>query len=150
MVNKVILIGNLGRDPDLRHLESGVSVAKFPIATNENYRDKNGEWQTITEWHDIVAWRSTAERAERDLKKGSLVFIEGRLTKRKWTDKDGNDRYSSEVVALSLKPLERREASSTPAVNMPGSDDEFPPKNAVQETQNDAPTTADEDDDLPF
>jgi len=74
MVNKVLLIGNLGRDPEIRRLESGAAVAKFSVATNENYRDKNGEWQTITEWHNVVAWRGLAERAERDLKKGSMVY----------------------------------------------------------------------------
>ena len=75
MVNKVILIGNLGRDPEVRRLENGAVVAKFSVATNENYRDKNNEWQTRTEWHDVVVWRHLAERAERDLTKGKLVFI---------------------------------------------------------------------------
>ena len=77
MINKVLLIGNLGRDPEIRRLESGAAVAKFSIATNENYKDKSGEWQTITEWHNIVAWRGLAERAERDLKKGGMVAIIG-------------------------------------------------------------------------
>lgn len=151
MFNKVILIGNLGRDPDVRHLESGTVVAKFPIATNESYRDKSGEWQTITEWHDIVAWRNLAQRTERDLKKGSLVFVEGRLTKRKWQDKEGNDRYSTEVVALNLKPLDKKEGGS--GINMPTSEDEFPsvklPDNTKSESTSNSSSSSD-DDDLPF
>ncbi|MBK8502302.1 MAG: single-stranded DNA-binding protein [Saprospiraceae bacterium] len=112
MVNKVTLIGNLGRDPKIRHLENGSMVGKFPVATNESYRDKNGEWQTLTEWHDVVVWRSLAERAEKALKKGSLVYVEGKLTHRKYQDKDGNERYITEVVANTIKPLERREGGS--------------------------------------
>ena len=76
MVNKVILIGNLGRDPEVRYLEGNVAVARFSVATNENYKDKKGEWQTATEWHDVVVWRALAERAEKQLKKGSQVFVE--------------------------------------------------------------------------
>ncbi|MGB4846627.1 MAG: single-stranded DNA-binding protein [Saprospiraceae bacterium] len=79
MVNKVILIGNLGRDPEVRYLEGNVAVAKFSVATNESYKDKKGDWQTATEWHDVVAWRALAERAEKQLKKGSQVFVEGKL-----------------------------------------------------------------------
>ncbi len=120
MINKVILIGNLGRDPEVRHLENNSVVAKFPIATNESYLDKSGEWQTQTEWHDIVVWRGLAERAERDLKKGSLVYVEGKLTHRKYQDKDGIDRYVTEVVGRLLRPLERRESSSS------GYGDNFP------------------------
>lgn len=112
MVNKVTLIGNLGADPEVRRLENGAAVAKLSIATNENYRDKNGEWQKITEWHNVVVWRWLAERAEQYLKKGSLVFIEGKLTTRKWQDKDGNDRYTTEVVGSVLKSLDRREEGS--------------------------------------
>lgn len=111
MINKVLLIGNLGRDPEVRHLESGVSVARFSVATNESYQDKNKEWQTVTEWHDVVVWRGLAERAERQLHKGSLVYVEGKLTHRKWQDKEGNDRYTTEVVANTFRSLERRESN---------------------------------------
>ncbi len=144
MYNKVILIGNLGRDPEVRQLEGGVSVGKFSIATNESFKDKSGEWQQKTEWHDIVVWRNLAERAERDLKKGSLVFVEGKLTHRKWQDKDGNDRYTTEVVAYTLKPLERRE-------NLAGGS-QFPSVSEAPSFSPDQPstTTVDEDDDLPF
>lgn len=111
MINKVILIGNLGRDPEVRTLESGTKVAKFPIATNENYKDRSGEWQQRTEWHDIVAWTYLADKAERSLRKGSLVYVEGKLTHRKYTDKDGIDRYVTDVRAAVLKSLESRSSS---------------------------------------
>lgn len=119
MVNKVLLIGHLGRDPEVRRLENGAVVAKFSVATNESYKDKNGEWQNLTEWHDVVVWRHLAERAERDLVKGKLVYIEGKLTHRKYQDKDGNDRYTTEVVANNLRLLEKREGAGSFDQNMP-------------------------------
>lgn len=126
MVNKVILIGNLGKDPEVRHLESGSVVAKFSVATNENYRDKSGEWQTLTEWHNVVVWRGLAERAERSLKKGMQVYIEGKLNTRKWQDSDGNDRYTTDVVANYMRILEKRESSSDGfSNNFPGAQDEI-------------------------
>ena len=112
MINRVILVGNLGKDPEVRHLESGSVVARFSVATNESYKDKNGEWQKVTEWHDIVAWRALAERVEKMLKKGNLVYIEGKLTHRKWQDKEGNDRYTTEVVANTVRLLEKKERPS--------------------------------------
>ena len=125
MINKVILIGNLGKDPEVRHLESGSVVAKFSLATNENYRDKSGEWQTITEWHNVVAWRGLAERAEKSLKKGMQVYIEGKLATRKWQDQNGNDRYSTDVVANTLRILEKRDSDSGSfANNFPSAEDE--------------------------
>jgi len=158
MINKVILIGNLGKDPEVRRLESGAVVAKFSIATNENYMDKkSNEWQTITEWHNIIAWRNLAESAERNLKKGKLVYVEGKLTTRKWTDKDGNDRYTTEVVANTLRLLERRENSGMGG-NGPGMPTEEPvavnsnysaPANNPT-VANDAPAAKLPEDDLPF
>ena len=157
MINKVILIGNLGKDPEIRRLENGAVVAKFSVATNETYRDKAGEFQTITEWHEVVAWRYLAERAERDLKKGKMVYIEGKLTTRKWQDKDGNDRYTTEVVGNVMKSLDRREDSGSGyASSFPGVQDAPP---APQRTNTAAATTpvtpatpaADAaEDDLPF
>lgn len=149
MINKVILIGNLGRDPEVRRLESGAVVAKFSIATNESYRDKNDEWQTQTEWHDIVVWRNLAERAERDLKKGKLVYIEGKLTHRKWQDKDGNDRYTTEVVANTFRLLERRESSASYSSGFPTEE----PTSTVSSPADTSKTTSLEsmpEDDLPF
>ena len=155
MLNKVTLIGNLGRDPEVRQLESGVKVAKFSVATNENYRDKTGEWQTITEWHDIVCWRGLAERAEREWKKGNLVYVEGKITKRKWQDRDGNDRYTTEIVANSIKLLDRRDSQSRSSGSFPGAADEYPTTSFSQTNQPETNAAQDfsnveEDDDLPF
>ena len=109
MVNRVILVGNLGKDPELRRLENGAAVAKFSIATNENYKDKSGEWQTQTEWHDVVVWRNLAERAESTLKKGMAIYLEGKLTHRSWKDQDENTRYTTEVVGNYFRIISRRE-----------------------------------------
>jgi len=109
-VNKVILVGNLGRDPEIKYTQSNVPVANFSVATSESWNDKNtGEWQEKTEWHRIVAWRHLAERAEKYLRKGKQVYIEGRIETRKWTGQDGNDRYTTEVVANQLMLLGRRD-----------------------------------------
>lgn len=151
MINKVILIGNLGKDPEIRHLENGASVANFSVATNENYRDKSGEWQTVTEWHNIVAWRNLAERAERDLKKGSLVYIEGKLNTRKWQDRDGNDRYTTDVVALTLRGLEKRESSGGDFGNFPTANDEIAGSKSIEEPTSQANNSnSSQEDDLPF
>jgi len=112
MVNRVILIGNLGRDPEIRRLENGAVVAKFPIATNENYRDKSGQWQQTTEWHDIVVWRALAERAENTLTKGAMIYVEGKLTHRTWEDQDGNNRKTTEVVANYFRLVGSRRDNS--------------------------------------
>lgn len=111
MVNKVILIGNLGRDAEIRNLPNGAKVARFPIATNESYKDKAGNWQTITDWHDVVAWRNLADRAERDFKKGKTVYVEGKLRRRKYTDQNGVERVSIEIEAENIKLLEKKESS---------------------------------------
>ncbi|MEO6190856.1 MAG: single-stranded DNA-binding protein [Saprospiraceae bacterium] len=111
MLNKVLLIGNLGKDPDIRTSESGVSRANFTLATNENYKDRNGDWQKSTEWHDVVLWRGLADRSK-TLRKGMLVYIEGKLTHRKWVDKEGKEHYSAEVTVDMLKILEKRESSN--------------------------------------
>ena len=149
MINKVTLIGNLGKDPEVRRLESGSVVAKFSVATNENYKDKSGEWQTITEWHNVVAWRALAERAERDLKKGGMVYVEGKLTTRKWQDKEGNDRYNTDIVALQIRSLERKPSSGEAVNNFPKAEDEFPKLDSSSSAPK--PSTAPvQEDDLPF
>ena len=94
-VNKVILVGNLGKDPEVRYLDSGVAVANFSLATTENYKNKQGEKVSQTEWHNIVLWRGLAEVAEKWLKKGSSVYIEGKIRTNKWEDKEGNTRYNT-------------------------------------------------------
>lgn len=152
MINKVTLIGNLGKDPEVRHLENGSVVARLAVATNENYKDKAGEWQTITEWHTVVVWRYLAEVAERDLKKGSLIFVEGKLTTRKWQDKDGNDRYTTEVVGAVMRSLDRKEKNNTlgGGDSFPSVKDEFPGSTAVAESTPKKAVEAPADDDLPF
>ena len=159
MVNKVTLIGRLGADPEVRRLENGAAVAKLNLATNENYRDKNGEWQKLTEWHNVVVWRWLAERAEQYLKKGSLVYIEGKLTTRKWQDKDGNDRYTTEVVGNVMKSLDRREdgGSSGYASSFPTAQDAPPapqrtttPTPSTTSTTPATPAATEAEDDLPF
>ncbi len=110
MINKVTLIGHLGQDPEVRRLENGTPVGRFSLATNETYKDVNGELQTQTEWHNIVVWRTTAEQAEKILKKGSLVYVEGKLTHRKYTDKNGIERIATDVVANTFRILEKRDS----------------------------------------
>ncbi len=105
MINKVTLVGRLGAEPEVRTLENGAMVAKFGLTTSENYRDKAGEWQEQTEWHDVVVWRALAERAQEYLKKGSLIYLEGKLTHRKWQDKDGNNRKTTEVVGSYYRTM---------------------------------------------
>ena len=119
-INKVILVGNLGKDPEVRYLEGGTAVANFPIATSETFKDRtSGEKKTNTEWHNIVAWRGLAEIAEKYLKKGSQIYLEGKLRTRQWQDKDGNNRYTTEIVADNLQMLGRKDNSSTPVTMAP-------------------------------
>jgi len=106
-MNRIILIGNVGKDPELKQINSDTSVVKFPVATNENYKDKSGEWQSITEWHNVEAWKGTEYLAQR-LHKGCLVAVEGKITTQKWQDKDGNERYTTIIRASSVKPLEKK------------------------------------------
>lgn len=167
MLNRVTLIGNLGKDPEVRRLENGAVVAKFSVATNENYKDnKTGEWQTQTEWHDVVVWRQLAERAEAQLKKGAQVYVEGKLTHRSWQDQDGNNRRTTEVVANTFRLLGRKEGSEGGgSAYFPGANDEMPYSSttrvaAAPQMMNptaggsDFPTSAPDagagDDDLPF
>lgn len=107
-VNKVILIGNLGKDPEVKYLESGVAVANITLATTENYKNKEGEKVSQTVWHDIVLWRGLAEIAEKYLKKGSSVYIEGKIRNRKWEDKEGITRYKNEILADNMTMLGSR------------------------------------------
>jgi single-strand DNA-binding protein len=105
-VNKVILIGNLGKDPEVRRLENGAIVANFPLATSETYVDRTtGERKESTDWHNVVLWRGLAEIAEKYARKGTKVYIEGKLKNRSWTDKEGNTRYTTEVLADEMTLL---------------------------------------------
>jgi single-strand DNA-binding protein len=107
-VNKVILIGNLGKDPDIQYLEGNIPVSKFPLATTETYKDKNGKLISQTEWHNIVLWRGLAELAQKYLHKSSLVYIEGRLKTRYWEDRDHNKKVATEIIGDNLIMLDKR------------------------------------------
>jgi single-strand DNA-binding protein len=138
-VNKVILVGNLGKDPEVRSLEGGAKVASFSLATNEIFKGKDGNKVEQTEWHNIVVWRGLAELAEKYLKKGSQIYLEGKIKTRSWDDKEGNKRYITEIVGDQMTFLGK------PA----GSGDSFQPQPSSQdEPMNTA--SGDEDGDLPF
>jgi single-strand DNA-binding protein len=111
-VNKVILLGNVGKDPEIQHLEGGVTVARFPMATTESYKDKNGNKVDQTEWHNIVVWRGLADVTEKIVHKGTQLYIEGRLRTRQWEDKEKNKRYTTEIVADVINVTGRRADSN--------------------------------------
>jgi len=140
-LNKVMLIGRLGKDPEVRHLENGSSVGKFSIATTESYKDKEGNKVEQTEWHDIVVWRGLAQVAEKYLTKGKLVFVEGKLVHRKWVDKEGNNRRTTEVVADNFRMLESRNASGGGSGYFPSPADEMIPTRQSAPTAPTANTT---------
>ena len=126
-VNKVILVGNLGKDPEVKYLDNGVAVANFSLATTENYKNKEGEKVSQTEWHNIVLWRGLAEVAEKYLKKGASVYVEGKIKTRKWEDKDGNTRYNTEILADNMTMLggkQSQEDSQSSASKSVANDDE--------------------------
>jgi len=153
-INKVILIGNVGADPELRYTPSGAAVTNFNVATNESWTDKSGERQDQTEWHRIVAWSRLAEICNQYLRKGSKVYIEGRLQTRNWEGQDGQKRYTTEVIAREMQMLDSRGETSG------GQDGGAPYASGPAvpvESQSDAPSTDPKetpsyspDDDLPF
>ncbi len=124
-VNKVILVGRLGRDPETRYTSGGQAVANFSLATDESYKDKNGERQKRTEWHRITAWGKLAEICQQYLKKGTMVYIEGRIQSREWQDKEGQKRTSYDIVANTMKMLSSRAegAAAGGGASRSGSDD---------------------------
>jgi len=150
-VNKVILIGNLGRDPETRYSPDGAAITNIRVATTDTWKDKvTGERKEATEWHTVVFFGRLAEIAGEYLKKGRPVYIEGRLRTRKWTDKDGNDRYSTEIVADNMQMLGSRDAGGSVDI------DEAAPRAANRDAggrpaaQKPAPSIAEMDDDIPF
>ena len=145
-VNKVILLGNLGKDPEVRRLENGAVVASFSIATSEVYTDKtSGEKKELTDWHDIVVWRGLAEVAEKYIKKGYKVYVEGKLKKRSWQDKEGTTRYTTEIIADVLNIISRPDGSEKNTNNAPYSNEGKPPTPSKIDELLDQDT-----DDLPF
>ena len=129
-INKVILVGNLGRDPELRYIQSGQAVANFSLATNERWRDKEGNNQEKTEWHRIVVWGKSAENCAQYLQKGRSVYIEGKLQTREWEDREGNKRTTTEIVAQTVQFLGGRGGA--------GSGGDLPPDRTSQEEPQDA------------
>lgn len=138
-VNKVMIIGALGADPDIRYTQHGDPVANLSVATNEHWKDKQGQKQERTEWHKVVAFKQPAQFLAEYAQKGSKVYIEGRLQTRKWQDKEGNDRYTTEIIAVDVQLLGDSGGSSRPADG--GSKPSTSPK---------SPTQDDFDDDIPF
>ena len=141
-VNKVILIGNLGKDPEVRYLEGGITKVNFPLATSESYKDKSGNKIEHTEWHNIILWRGLAEVAEKYLKKGNSVFIEGKIKTRTWEDKDGIKRYSTEIIADNMTLLGGKQSGEVHTQNTVVSS---APESAPKPTSSGNTT-----DDLPF
>ncbi len=144
-VNKVILIGNLGQDPELRYTGSGTAVCNMRIATTESYKDSNGEWVEKTEWHNVVAWARLAEICNEYLRKGSQVYFEGSLQTRSWDDRDGNTRYTTEIKAREMLMLGGREGDSGG-----GSSNGFTKKKEEPAGVENDDFSFEPDDDLPF
>jgi len=143
MINKVILVGRVGKDPEIRHLDQNVKVATFRLATDESYKNSNGEKITNTEWHTVVLWRGLADITEKYVKKGALLYIEGKIKTREWTDKDGNKRYNMEIVADTMQMLDKRSDQASSGAERP---QDF--SRSSQESQ--APMQDSVPDDLPF
>ncbi len=148
-VNKVILVGNLGADPEVRHLDNGVTVANFNLATSETFKDRQtGERREQTEWHRVVVWRGLADVVEKYVKKGSKVYVEGKLRTRKW-EKDGIDRYTTEVYADNLTMLDRPAVQGQPQGQPAQPQQQAQPQPAPL-APNAGPIPSDTEDDLPF
>jgi single-strand DNA-binding protein len=155
-VNKVILVGNLGRDPETRYMPNGDAVTNITLATTETWKDRtSGERQEKTEWHRVTFYRRLAEIAGEYLKKGSQVYVEGRLETRKWTDKEGKDRYTTEIIAAEMKMLGSRAGAGAPSYD--ASDDSSGARPAAKAPAGGAKAPAkgpagiaDMDDDIPF
>jgi len=140
-LNKVMLIGNLGKDPEVRYTGAGTAVASFSLATSEKFKNKNGEWEERTEWHNITLWARLAQIAGEYLAKGKTVYIEGRLQTRKWQDRDGKDRYTTEIVGEKMQMLSGKgEGGGRPAAGRPES----------QEAPSYEEPAFNPDDDIPF
>lgn len=113
MINKVILVGHAGNDPEVRTLDGGSTVARVSLATNESYKDKAGEWQTQTEWHNLILWRDLADRARDQVKKGSTLYVEGKIQTRKYTDKEGVEKSVTDIVVGSFRVLDKKQADDS-------------------------------------
>ncbi|MFO7878756.1 MAG: single-stranded DNA-binding protein [Bacteroidota bacterium] len=163
MINKVILLGNIGKDPDINYIQPDVPLAKFPLATDESFKRRDGQWEDRTEWHNIIAWRGLAKYVENSIKKGMQVFVEGKIQTRKYEDQNGQERYITQIVAESIRISNKRGlGDNMPADNTQGqAGQQQPPENQQQQNttakqappaENNDPFGNDEqtDDDLPF
>lgn len=126
MINKVTLIGNVGRDAEITYLQNNIPLARVSVATNESYKDKQGNWQTQTQWHNVTMWRQLAERAEKQIKKGSTIYIEAKLTYEKY-QKDGKDVYVTNVVANTFRILDKKESGNSQQQQQYNENDYVPP-----------------------
>jgi single-strand DNA-binding protein len=163
-LNKCMIIGNLGRDPEMRYTPGGQAVTQFSVATNRNYRDQQGEWQSETEWFRVVVWGDRGERAAEYLRKGHKVYVEGRIQTRQWEDQSGNKRYTTELIADRVNSLERRDredgpptpseapgGSSSGSSSGPSSSSEPASESSADSSGSTGPATSAQDfDDLPF
>jgi single-strand DNA-binding protein len=149
-VNKVILVGNLGKDPDLRYTTSGTAVANFSLATTERFKDRSGEFQKRTEWHNIVAWGGLAEICGKYLKKGKQIYIEGRIQNRSYDDRDGNKRYVTEIVAEQMQMLGRAGEEGDYQRGGEPSPHEEAPRNGKSPLDNYSEPPFNPDDEIPF
>ena len=146
MINKVILVGNLGKKPEVREFEGGRKVANFTVATSERYTNKEGQKVTNTEWHNIEMWDKLADIADRYLDKGSKVYLEGKIKTEQWQDKEGNNRYTTRIRAINLQMLDSKPQDATPSSSAPPVISEAP---KAQNNSSENKVT-EEDDDLPF
>lgn len=153
-INKVILVGNVGKDPVVRYFDKGVAKASFPLATSETYTNQQGETITSTEWHNIVLWRALAEVAEKTIKKGAQVYIVGKIKTRSYVDKDGVNKYITEILADTLLTLEKKQASGTASSQPEAVKNEAQSKSSsgqsVNEPPAEYPSGGQNEDDLPF
>ncbi|MFU8812265.1 MAG: single-stranded DNA-binding protein [Balneolaceae bacterium] len=145
-LNKAMIIGRLGADPEVRYTQSNTAVATLSVATTEKYKDRNGELQENTEWHRVVAWGRLAEICQEYLKKGSLAYFEGPIQTREWEDKDGQKRYTTEIKALNMQMLDSRGGGAPSSAPSAGGGAKQPAKSGVEIDSN----FDDMDDDLPF
>ena len=150
-LNKVLLIGNVGKDPEIRHLQGGASVATITLATSERYKDRNGESREVTEWHTIIAWRQLADLAENYIRKGTQIFVEGRIRSRSWDDQNGQKRYVTEIQADSIQLLGRRgDSAGAPAQPQQAPQPQHSQPQQTTPIVNPADLNDDGSDDLPF
>jgi single-strand DNA-binding protein len=150
MVNRVQLLGRLGKDPVVKHFSENNAIAEFSLATTESYKDKEGKWVEVTDWHNIkIPFKNMAERAEKFLKKGSLVFIEGKIKTRSYDDKDGNKRYITEIVVENLRMLDKKDSTQGGGTSGGEQQQSYAPQQEYSQ-QTESRPASNIDDDLPF